>query len=304
MIKQMMVTRLLLQLMIWTTASFIAATASLSTEETPKELCEAYCIEYHSELACPDTDIFSKALASDKAPRNDPVDIPKCVSVCLNSEMRFDGTAQDFENANTIQCRRNHILMQIQEKTLSNTDHCLHAMIRGGERCDPKDPGTIVNTFIRSAGELFFWQPDNKLGLLIPPLSKYGLAAVYEGSVRQRLMTSYPYVEIPSNGRVCASPGDTRYRTVDGSCNRLEMPMMGATGTEFIQLFPPSQPHPDPLPDVADVAAMIKRPSVVDESRLAPFSQICVAWVSSNLSFQIPTFCPISETHACVASFL
>jgi hypothetical protein len=83
------------------------------------------------------------------------------------------------------------------------------------------------------------------------------------------------------------------YRTVDGSCNLLEMPMMGAMGTEFIQLFPPSQSHPDPVPDVADVAAMIKRPSVIDESRLAPFSQIGVAWVSSNISFRIHPVAPL-----------
>ena len=150
-------------------------------------------------------------------------------------------------------------------------------MIEGRERCNPLDAGTQINNVIRGAGELIFWKPD--IPIPLTPLTKFGLGSLYEGSERQRLFVSYPWIEVPSEGRTCSTPEDTEYRTADGTCNFVDVPRMGAVNVDFIQLFPPSEPHPDPLPDPAVVAEMIMRPEQTDETNLAPFSQMCVAWI-------------------------
>ena len=255
------------------------ADVAFEEEASPEDLCTAYCQEYHSPLACESFDITSNAGSSKDALRGElPIDIPACVVGCLESGMRFDGTRQDFQNADTIQCRRNHIRMQVQEKALANSDHCLHAMFLGRERCNPNDAGTIWFSSLHEMGESLFWNPNNPI-TFFNQLLPYGLAAVYEGAMRGRLQVEYPYVEIPSDGVVCRSPQDTRFRSVDGSCNSVDMPRMGATGTQFVQVLKPSEAHPDGLPDVEAVAEILKRPEAIGPERLAPFNQLCVNWI-------------------------
>ena len=248
-----------------------------SAADTPESLCEAYCMEYYSPLACPNIDITSNKKNSEDAATG-PVSQEDCVEACLNSKMRFDGTEQDFDNANTIQCRRNHIRMAVQEKELSNSDHCLHAMIRGRQRCNSKDLATFIFNIEWYLGKKFLYDPFNLI-TMINELLPYGLGLIYEGGLRQRLMIQYPYIEIPDEGVTCQAPQDTRFRTVDGTCNNVDMPRMGATGTQFVQTLKPSAPHPNGLPDVEDVAQILKRPEVIGPERLAPFSQLCVCWI-------------------------
>jgi len=286
---------LVLLILIFSTAprpNFLvgAATTRFFDEMTgasPEELCTAYCQEYHAPLACAPYDIASSAWSSARALRDveqsaaGAVIIPACVQGCLASGMRFDGTPQDFQNANTIQCRRNHIRMQIQEQTLANSDHCLHAMLQGRERCNPWMISTMWYSMLHRMGASHFWRPWRFFSLAsISRLMAYGLGAIYEGALRGRLQIQYPYLEIPNTlGRTCDSAAAQRFRSADGTCNSLELPLMGAVDTTFVQILRSSQPRTD-LPDPQAVAAILKRPETIDpDKHLAPFNQLVVGWI-------------------------
>lgn len=236
------------------------------------EHCRLYCEEYLA--ICPRIDIRSKARSSDKAKLSQPIPLDTCVQHCISeTKFRFNGTPQDFMNRNTIQCRRNHLHMQLQEKKLANSDHCLHAMFAGKERCDPRSPSTAYYSALHRVGRLYFENPLFKLKTTL--LLSYGLGLYYEGAMRGRLQTRMPYLEVPSQGVTCAS--HPKYRSADGTCNHLNMPRMGAVGTPLVSTLEPSKPRA--MPSVADVAAILERPSNPSPGTLAPFNQIAVAWI-------------------------
>jgi len=276
------ISMLTLLLLLTRAASLDAAATTQYFNEmfgaTPEELCTAYCEEYHHPLACGRFDITSRAYSSADAVRSSGVlDLPGCVQLCLTSGMSFDGTPQDFFNRNTIQCRRNHLRMMVQEQSLANSDHCLHAMLQGRERCNTD---TWYYKIQHDIGEAIFWNPYTA----VPPLqwfSKlmyYGLGALWEGAMRGRLMVQYPYLDLPDNGVTCSSEEQRRFRTVDGTCNSLEMLRMGAVDTPFVQILRPSTPRDD-LPDPQAVAAILKRPEELTSKHLAPFNQLVVGWI-------------------------
>ena len=241
-------------------------------ELTKSAHCRLYCEEYRA--ICPLIDIQSKARSSDKAKLTQPLSISQCVQDCITrAKFRFNGTPQDFMAQNTIQCRRNHLHMQVQEKNLATSDHCLHAMFAGKERCNPRLPSTLYYMGLHRMGRLYFENPmfEPKTTVLL----SYGLGMYYEGMLRGRLQTRMPYFEVPRQGVTCAS--HPKYRSADGTCNHLAMPRMGAVNTPLISTLEPSPPRT--VPSVAHVAAILERPASSTSTNKAPFNQIAVAWI-------------------------
>ncbi|GAX18717.1 hypothetical protein FisN_26Hh007 [Fistulifera solaris] len=241
--------------------------ADLSKEEH----CRLYCEEYSA--ICPQIDIQSRARRSEQAQLSQPLSLEKCVADCVNkAKFRFNGTPQDFMNRNTIQCRRNHLHMQLQEQNLATSDHCLHAMFAGKERCNSILPSTVYYYGLMRVGKLYFEDPyyEPKTTLLL----SYGLGLYYEGAMRGRLQTRMPYFEVPRQGVTCPAAA-RKYRSADGTCNHVTMPRMGAVNTPLISTLEPSPPRT--LPPVKDVAAILRRPE--NPSTVAPFNQIAVAWI-------------------------
>lgn len=237
------------------------------------EHCRLYCKEYME--ICPRIDIRSNARSSARAKLSQPMNLEECVRRCVSeARFRFNGTPQDFMNRNTIQCRRNHLHMQLQEQELSNSDHCLHAMLAGKQRCNPRYPSTVYYASLHRTGRLYFENPffEPKTTVLL----SYGLGLYYEGMMRGRLHTRVPYFEVPSEGVTC-DEDHPKFRSADGTCNHLNMPRMGAVGTPLISTLEPSKPRN--LPSVADVAAILQRPANPSPNTLAPFNQITVAWI-------------------------
>lgn len=257
---------------LWLLASKIFAlpVTTQDADLSKSEHCRLYCHEYLD--ICPLTDIRSKARSSQNAQLQQPIDIDVCVQHCMAATFRFNGTPQDFMNANTIQCRRNHLHMQLQEKKLANSDHCLHAMFSGKERCNPIHLSTAYYASLHRMGRRYLENPYLKIKTTV--LLSYGVGLYYEGMMRGRLHTRVPFTEIPSQGVTCELQ---LYRSADGTCNHLAMPRMGAVHTPFVSTLEPSKPRND-VPSVVDVAAILQRPAT-PTTVAAPFNQITVAWI-------------------------
>lgn len=178
---------------------------------------------------------------------------------------------------NSLYCRANHALMAVKEGEFTSSDHCLHAQLQGQQRCGG-GPYVLAYNQLLSHGKRKFYgnQCVNTVPGVIGPI--YYLIAL-----RGRLFTYYPSTSLYDETRKasCGSADEEKYRSSDGTCNNLEMPLMGAVDTPFDRSTAASDDHPDGNADETLVASILQRPldGQDDPSRQAWFNQIAVAWV-------------------------
>ena len=213
-----------------------------------------------------------------------------CLTSCLGAAFSHDGTDQDFELSDTIQCRMNHAKMAIKEGALTNSQHCLHATIPGPHRC-VEDAEAIRNSKMLEIGKTYFYYISASLQAVGNDSSKvsqiYLLSISYLIALRGRLYVAYPSTGISSTSYKeidCTSISSRKYRSADGTCNSLEVPSMGAAQTQFIHSLKPSLPHSNGNADITAIAKIMKRPRVnQDPDTFESFNQLASAWIQFNL---------------------
>ena len=206
-----------------------------------------------------------------------------CVASCLAATFSQDGTDQDFELKDTIQCRMNHAKMAIKEGSLTNSQHCVHATFPGPQRC-AKDTADIARFKMVAAGKTYFYYISATLQATGDVSQVFLLSVLYIMQMRGRLFVAYPNLEIVPGSDdellECSSDSALKYRTADGTCNSLNMPLMGSANTQFVHSLKPSAAHPNGDADTATISSILKRPhGKPDPSTLAPFNQLVSAWI-------------------------
>jgi Animal haem peroxidase len=242
---------------------------SMAETLTDTEKCEKFCIIYKAAMeSCPKGAYGIQPLTDDI-----------CMSQCMSPSFIKNGTDEDFDLVNNMQCRQNHAIMAIQEGRITNSDHCRHACFDGLYRCDPRDPRAHGEELIVGMGAKFYYYANTALATpLVVKSVRVILAVKYQIGLRSRLWVKYPNPEIV--GRTDCS-NSIKFRTADGTCNNLAMPMMGSVGTPFVRTTIESAPHPNGMPNASTVAAILRRPAGGDQdpARQAPFNQLAVSWI-------------------------
>lgn len=214
-----------------------------------------------------------------------------CITSCLEASFSHDGTDQDFDLSDTIQCRMNHAKMAIKEGALTNAQHCLHATIPGPQRCI-EDDEAIRNSKMMEAGKTYFYYISASLQAVGSDSSKVSqiflLSISYLIVLRGRLYVAYPSLEKLSTSYKamidCTSDSAKKYRSADGTCNSLKLPSMGAAQTHFVRSLKPSRPHPNGNADITAIANIMKRPHGTQHPEtFESFNQLASAWIQFNL---------------------
>ena len=253
-----------------------------SVKATPHEelVCTEYCEVYSRALKrCP---YSSEALAAE-------ADSSSCVQGCIEASFSKHGSDQDFVLKDTAQCRINHAKMAIKEGFLTNANHCLHASLAGPERCTA-DGISLTQSAQLAAGKYYFYNLSSSLQATGGDMSK--IAQIYFASIsylvalRGRLYVPYPNFENDEPEKKetpledCDTIAKKQYRTVDGTCNSLDVPLMGSVNTPFDHSLKPSEPHKEGEVDVSEVATILKRPyGEPPPETLEPFNQLVSAWI-------------------------
>ena len=263
---------------------------SKKQKPTDDELaCAEYCELYSGALKrCP---YSSSNLVAEADP-------PSCVQGCIEASFSKTGSDQDFSLKDTLQCRMNHAKMGIKEGALTNSNHCLHASLAGPERC-VTDEISLTQDSQLAAGKYIFYNFSGALqtteGDMTQVAQLYLASISYLIAMRRRLLVTYPNIkdEPDKNAREytlrrrlhkeedCSSVAKNLYRTIDGTCNNLDNPSMGAVNTKFVHNLKPSEPHKDGDVDVSKVANILKRPYGEEPApnTLESFNQLASAWI-------------------------
>lgn len=249
-----------------------------STQVNGNHLCPSYCDLYAKAVdACP----YYVSYYDPEAVKLQPTS--QCIRECEEASFSKTDSDTSFES-DSLQCRMNHARMAIKEGSLTNTMHCVHATINGPYHCNqsinPKESMKSRQQF--ELGLDVFRNPskwlasDNPLGisefqaLLVSIYSLLGL--------RGRLYVAYPSENQIAPKLDCITQ-DLRHRSVDGTCNSITQPFMGAVGTLFTRNLSRSKPHKTGEADVAQVASIMKRDVAADGNKVAPYNQLTSAWI-------------------------
>ncbi len=246
------------------------------TENDDTKFCTEYCTLYNSAIGrCP----YPHAISA------------SCVQDCIDASFSKNGNTQDFALKDTVQCRMNHAKMAIKEGPLTNSNHCLHASLEGPERCFP-DATAQTREATLAAGKAYLYRPSASFQVAGDDMSKvvqiYFAAVTYLIALRGRLYVAYPDYNKEEEDQEdmgeqevdCESTMVKKFRTIDGTCNNLDHPMMGSVDMPFSRNLKPSEPHKDGEVDVAIVASAMKRPYGEPPSdTLQNFNQLASAWI-------------------------
>jgi Animal haem peroxidase len=242
-----------------------------SGKSTDAEICDEFCYYYLKGFKRRIPDSTAKKMTKQE-----------CYDRCLvDTFASKHGTPQDMLAKNTLQCRQNHAIMSIKEgPKLQSSDHMRHADFDGAFRCNPDDFTVRAEKSQRRYGHRMYYNANTAFRRsLVRPLNII-LAVVYLTGLRGQLWSVYPSPEL-KNSAAMNCFNKTLYRTADGTCNSLQMPLMGSVGTPFVHALQSTNPHPIELPSPEAVAAIMKRPPGGDSNPkvLAPFSQLATAWI-------------------------
>jgi hypothetical protein len=121
---------------------------------------------------------------------------------------------------------------------------------------------------LEGAGQQMFYSDvprQQSIMHYIPPVT-------YLVGNRGRMMGAYPFLNIDHEGSDCDAPEHAEFRSLDGTCNTLAQPKMGAAGQPFARNTEASEPHPEGMPEASDVAEILRRPA--DGGPKAWFNQV------------------------------
>jgi Animal haem peroxidase len=242
-----------------------------SGKDSNQEKCDEFCFYYIKAWPRRTKDSRGKFLTKDQ-----------CYKECMADTFASkNGEPQDMLARNTLQCRQNHAIMTIKEgPLLQSSDHMRHAYFDGVQRCDPNNLITRQKKAQERFGHRMYYNANTSFRRSLARPLNIILAVIYLVGLRGRLWAVYPWTEVhPQKPIDCFNK--TLYRTADGRCNSLSMPMMGAKGTPFVHTLQPTTSSKMALPSPEAVAAILKRPPGGDSNPkvLAPFNQLCTAWI-------------------------